>query len=133
VVRDGKRVELKVTVREQPANYGLARGGFQAPGPGGSSHYENLGIEVSPLTADIAEKLGIGNTEGVVITSVRDGSPADLAGLAGGMVIAQVNRKPVKSIEEFRAAMEKQSPEKGILLLVRTAQGARFVMIRSAE
>jgi serine protease Do len=133
VVRDGKRVELKVTVREQPANYGLARGRLQAPGPGGSSRYEKLGIEVSPLTADIAEKLGIGSTEGVVITSVHEGSPAALAGLAGGMVITQVNRKPVKSIEEFRAAMEKQSLEKGILLLVRTAQGAQFVMIRSAE
>jgi len=133
VIRDGKRIELKVTVREQPANYGLARDESQAPGPGGSSRYEKLGIEVSPLTADVAEKLGIGNTEGVVITSVRDGSPAGLAGLSGGMVITQVNRKPVKSIEEFRAAMEKQPLEKGILLLVRTAQGTRFVVIQSMK
>ena len=43
------------------------------------------------------------------------------------MVIVQVGQKPVKSVEEFRAAMEKQSLAKGVMLLVRSAQGTRLV------
>ena len=49
------------------------------------------------------------------------------------MVIVQVNRQAVKSVEEFRAAMEKQSLEKGVLLLVRSGQGTRFVVIRASQ
>ena len=133
VMRDGKRTTLEVTTREQPADYGLARGESMMPGKEGSLRDKKLGIEVSNLTAEVAEKLGVKAGEGVVVTDVRNGSPADLAGLGTGMVIAQVNRQAVKSVEEFRAAMEKQSLDKGVLLLVRSGQGTRFVVIRASE
>jgi serine protease Do len=132
VIRDGKRTTLEVTAREQPANYGLASGRLIAPGKGGTLGDKKLGVEVSNLTADIAEKLGVQAGEGVVITEVRGGSPADAAGLAVGMVIVRVGQKPVKSAAEFAAAMERQSLAKGVMLLVRTAQGTRFVVIRSS-
>ena len=109
VMRDGKRTALEVMTREQPADYGLARGESMTPGKEGTFRDKKLGIEVSNLTADVAEKLGVKAGEGVVITEVRNGSPAALAGLGTGMVIVQVNRQPVKSVEEFHAAMEKQS------------------------
>jgi hypothetical protein len=48
------------------------------------------------------------------------------------MVIVQVNRKPVKSVEEFSKVMEKQSLEKGVLFLVRSNQGTRFIVIRTS-
>jgi hypothetical protein len=47
------------------------------------------------------------------------------------MVVAQVGRQSVKSVAEFRAAMAKQSLEKGILLLIRAGEGTRFVVIQS--
>jgi serine protease Do len=127
VVRDGKRKTLEVTAREQPAEYGLANGRSLTPGKGD----RKLGVEVSALTDEVAEKLGVKSGEGVVITEVRNGSPAQLAGLSTGMVIVQVGQKPVKSAEEFRAAMEKQSLSKGVMLLVRSGQGTKFVVIRS--
>jgi serine protease Do len=132
VMRDGKQVTLEVTPREQPTNYGMAGGETMTPGKEGTLQDEKLGIEVSNLTPEVAEKLGVKAGEGVVITDVHNGSLADQAGLASGMVIAQVAQKPVKSIEEFRAAMAKQSLEKGVMFLVRSAQGARFIVIRSS-
>jgi serine protease Do len=132
VIRDGKRTTLEVTAREQPADYGLASSRSLAPGKNGTLGDKKLGVEVSNLTPEVAEKLGVKAGEGVVITEVRSGSPADTAGLATGMVIVRVGQKPVKSVEEFRAAMEKQSLAKGVMLLVRTAQGTRFVVIRSS-
>ena len=92
---------------------------------------EKLGIDVGGLTPEVAEKLGVKSGEGVVITDVHNGSRADSAGLTTGMVIAQVGRQPIKSVSDFRAAMEKQSLEKGILLLIRSSEGTRFVVIQA--
>jgi serine protease Do len=132
VMRNGKETKLSVTVREQPAEYGLARSEATAPGKDESVRDKKLGIEVSNLTPDVAEKLGVKATEGVVITGVRSGTPAQAAGLSTGMVIAQVGQKAVKTVEEFRAAVAKQNLAKGILLLVRSGEGTRFVVIQSS-
>ena len=67
----------------------------------------------------------------MVITGVEEGSPAAKAGLETSMVVAQVGKTPVKSVEEFNAAMANASPEKGVLLLVRSAKGSRFVVLKS--
>ncbi|MBI3463219.1 MAG: Do family serine endopeptidase [Planctomycetes bacterium] len=131
IVRDGKRVELQVMVRQQPEQ--LARAEAAPEGPRAQSEgtaFEELGIEVSPLTPEVAEKLGINETKGVVITAVEPGSSAGFGGLQRGMVIVEVGRQPVGTVEDFRKAMEKQSLEKGILFLVRASDGSRFVVIR---
>jgi S1-C subfamily serine protease len=54
-----------------------------------------------------------------------------MAGLTDGMVITQANRMPVKSVEDLRKALEGKPAGEGVLLLVRTAGGNRFVVIRS--
>jgi serine protease Do len=66
-----------------------------------------------------------------VITGVEDGSPADRAGLTPSMVIAQVAKKPVRNVAEFDAAIRNASPEKGVLLLVKSSEGSRFVVLKS--
>ena len=130
VLRDGKRVTLNVTVREQPEEYGLADEAPQGSQKAEPSRFEKLGIQLENLTAEVVEQLGVKADHGVVITEVRPGSPADQAGLATGMVIAQVNRQDVKSVEDFRKALEQQPLDKGVLLLARTPEGARFVVLR---
>ncbi|MDW8036740.1 MAG: Do family serine endopeptidase [Thermoguttaceae bacterium] len=134
VLRDGQRLTLQVTVREQPEDYGLTRRG-RMPGRGlerGGS-VEDLGLELEPLTPEVARQLGLDFTEGLVITHVRPNSVAALAGLESGQVVVQVNRMPVKTMEDFRKALEKSPLEKGVLLLVRTAQGSRFVVLKSSS
>jgi serine protease Do len=131
VVRDGKRVTLEFVAREQPADYGLAKADSQRFGDAESSRFDKLGIEVETLTAEVADQLGIDADQGVVVTHVRSGSPSDLAGLNTGMVITQANRKPIKTVEDFRKALDEQPLEKGVLLLVQTSEGSRFVVIRA--
>jgi serine protease Do len=131
VTRKGQQVSLKVALREQPANYDvIARNRPHGSGPGGTLGDDKLGVDVGELTPDVAEKLGVKSGEGVVITDVRRGSRAEMAGLAAGMVIAEIGQRPVKSVADFRAAMEKQSLDKGVLLLVRTSEGTRFLVIQ---
>jgi serine protease Do len=134
VLRDGKRVELQVTLREVPANYGErtvrpAESSDEATPE--SKNYDKLGLQVDPLTGDVAKQLGLSGASGVVITAVEDGSPADRAGLAPSMVITQVGRKTVKNVAEFEAEVKNASPDKGVLLLVRSAEGSQFVVLKS--
>jgi len=131
VIRDGKRQMLSATPAEQPADYGLARRTARRFGGGPErSSFDRLGIQAKSLTADRARELGVKADNGVEITEVRPASVADQAGLAKGMVIVEANRKPVKSTEDLRNALQQQSLDKGLLLLVQSAQGSRFVVIR---
>ncbi len=133
VMRNGKRLALNVTAREQPASFGkVAHNRSNLPSPGGTLQDEKLGIDVGELTAEVAEKLGVKAGQGVVITDVHHGSRAESAGLTTGLVIAQVGRQPVKSVSEFRAAIAQQSLAKGILLLIRFSEGTRFVVIQAS-
>ncbi len=132
ILRDGKRMELPVTLREQAADYGLASRGFGGrQGKSEPAKVDKLGIQVDALTKEVAEQLGLKAGEGVVITDVAPGSLAARTGLTTGMAITQVNRKPVQSVEEFQKALDSQPLSKGVLLLVRTAEGSRFVAIRA--
>jgi serine protease Do len=78
----------------------------------------------------VAEQLGIEAEHGVVITDVRAGGPAEMAGLATGMVIAEADRQPVKTVDDFRKIFDSKPLDKALLLLIRTTEGSRFVVIR---
>jgi hypothetical protein len=49
------------------------------------------------------------------------------------MVLTEVNKTPVKSVDDFEQAMKKRKASEGLLLLVQTRQGTRFVVLKSAE
>ena len=95
---------------------------------------EGLGLEIAPLDGAVAKQLGMEGTEGVVITSVREQSPAAEAGLAPGIVIREVNRQKVTSVADFERLMAEHRADEsaeGILLLVRSEKGSRFVVVNS--
>jgi len=133
VLRDGKRQELHVTLLEAPVNYGerTARPTEEPAEAESNAKYDKFGLQVGPLNGDVAQQLGITGSSGVVITGVEDGSPAAKAGLTPSLVITQVNRKPVKAVTDFESEIKNASPEKGLLLLVRSAEGSRFVVVKS--
>ncbi len=134
IVRDGKPQTLTMTGRPQPSDFGVARAKANVKESAPEGHtFDGLGLEVADLDRDVARQLGLKSTEGVVITHVEDGSPADALGLTTSMAIVQVNRKPVKNVEEFQAAMDAKSMHEGVLLLVRTPEGSRYVVIRSEK
>jgi serine protease Do len=133
IIRDGKRREISVTLREQPADYGVAMRRGERFGRREPAKVDRLGLQVDTLTKEVADQLGLQAGEGVVITEVAPGSLADRAGLSTGMVITQVNRKPVKSVEDFKKALDAQPVSKGVLLLIRTPEGSRFVAIRAED
>ena len=128
VVRDGKRMDLEFIPKEQPSKFGVGPNASEAPQPK-SSQLEKFGLEISDLDATVAEQLAMKGVEGIVITAVRSGSPADRAGLASGDVITQVDRQAVKSTADFAKAVQSGADD-GLLLLVRSRQSSRFVVLK---
>lgn len=131
ILRNGKPMTLQVTCAEMPADFDLARMGSRAVENAETGVFDKLGLEVENLTAALAEQLGAAMESGVVVTNVRPGSPADKAGLAAGLVITQANRQAVKNVADLRTALASRSLQQGVLLLVRSSAGSRFVVIRS--
>ncbi|MFZ1933970.1 MAG: Do family serine endopeptidase [Thermoguttaceae bacterium] len=130
ILRNGKHLAFDVVCTERPTNFSIARASHRGSGNAESSRFQKLGIQIEDLTPQVAEQLGISAEQGVVITNVRSGSPADLAGLTTGMVISDVDRQPVKTVEDFRRMLGSRPLNKGVLLLVRTDEGSRFVVIQ---
>jgi serine protease Do len=99
VLRNNETKELEVTVGKRPNKITASLNSNQNSKQNYSN--EKLGLSVQNLTADIAKKLGYQNEEGVIVTKVDPGSPADDAGIQVNDLIKEVNKKEIKSVSEF--------------------------------
>jgi serine protease Do len=135
VLRDGNEMTIKVTAREMPKDFSLASHSpvdeESAPEAREVDKFADLGIEIEASKPDVLQKLGFSSdTAGVVVTSVKEDSPAAQASIREGMVIEKVGSKRVTTPAEFKEAVHSASLDKGILLLVRTPRGSQFVVVR---
>ncbi len=135
VIRDGKPLQLSVTIEEQPRDYGTARVPVRrAPEPEADTvALDKIGIEVTDLTAETAEQLGYPEkTKGALITKVESDGLAAAGGLRRGMVITKVDQKSVTSAEALKDALKDASLEKGVLLQVQSLQGGtNYVLLKT--
>jgi Do/DeqQ family serine protease len=102
--RSGKEMRLTAQVAEYPTDIGLAALAPSAPSPGGAS-VADLGMTVAPLDAATRKQLGLGERDGVMVSSVTAGSTAEQLGMRPGDVITQVNYDPVSGPEAFHQAV----------------------------
>jgi Do/DeqQ family serine protease len=129
VLREGREQQIKVTLGELTANASAGR--EDASGDGAQSEGGKLGVEVTPLTPEIASQLRLpADKQGLVVTSVDPSGPAADAGVQQGDLIEQANRQPVKSIEDLRAAIQNAGERPLLLLVTRGDQGSLFVTVR---
>jgi len=120
VLRDKKEVLLNVAVGELKEEEVAAT----VPEKG------ELGLTVQRLTPQIAESLGLEKADGVVVTAVEPGSAADEAGIRRGDVILEVDRKPIRNLEEYRKSITGIRKGKGVLFLVRRGESTLFLALK---
>jgi serine protease Do len=90
-----------------------------------------LGLVVQDLTPELAKDLGVPPGQGIAVARVSPGSPAGEAGIRPGDVILEVNRRAVKTRDEFETVLRRQSGESNLLFLVRRREGTRFIVMRA--
>ena len=67
-----------------------------------------LGVRIQELTPEIAKSLGLKNEEGVLISMVNPGEPAEKGGLKSGDVILEFNRKKLRTLNLYRELLLNQ-------------------------
>ena len=98
VLREKKTYDLKVTVGELPKELAAAR---SRNGESSKGDHALAGLTVENASS---QSEGFGRSKGksgVVVTRIDPDSPAERAGLQTGDIIREINRKPVKNVEDF--------------------------------
>jgi serine protease Do len=123
VLRGGKELTLYVMVGELKDDADVASVPAVPADP-------NLGLSVQQVTPPIAASLGLESANGVIVTSVKRDSPADEAGLRRGDVIREIDRRQIKNLSDYQAAIKEVEKGDAVLLLVQRGTGAFFVAFR---
>jgi len=124
VLKNGNTVEREVKIgqleeqKEEVAN---------------ASTRKPLGMTVQNITPEIARGLGLKSEAGVVVAGVVPGSPAANADIRSGDVIQQVNRKPIKDVEDFKQKIETTKDQETILLLIQRGDSTLFAAVTPAQ
>jgi serine protease Do len=124
ILRDKKTREVKVEIGELPKTVAKASG----PGEKGRGEHALAGVGVERLAPEDLKRLKIDG--GVVVIHIDLGSPADRAGLRQGDIIREINRKRVRTIEDFERLVDKLEPKASTLLLVHRGQATIFLSVK---
>ncbi len=123
ILRKGVQQTLSVTIGKLPE-------GEQQASSSAPQTLEKLGLAVQTLTPDLARQFDLEDNKGVVVTQVKQGSVAAMAGIRPGTIIQEVNRTAVRNAKEFLQAVAKSPKGDAILLLIREGRYSRFVALK---
>jgi serine protease Do len=123
VIRNGKHVKLNATIAQLKEQQVASA---ENPGEAGAS----WGLQVRDLTPEVAQQLGLHSSKGVVVTGVKQDSPAAEANLQQGDQILEINHKKIGSADEFATiARQAQKDKSQALLLVQRGNATLYTVI----
>ena len=110
IIRDGKEMTVKARLDElEPVEAPTTK----------ESLDKDVGLGLTAITPSLARRYGLSTAEGLLVTEVRQYSPAARAGLQTGDIILEANRVKVNSVKEFQDILKKTESGEEIILLVR--------------
>ena len=124
VLREGTEKTLSLDVAERKDARERAKAGNTS---------EQLGMVVQEITPDIARHFGLSQKGGVIVTDVKQGSPADEGGLKAQDIILQVNRVKITSLKAFAEEISRIGKNETLMLLIKRDDNTLFLTIRKQE
>ena len=92
-----------------------------------------IGVQIQPVTKEIAESLGLSRTEGALVAEPQKDSPAVKAGIEAGDVIVSVDGAPVKDARELSRRIGGMAPGSTIKLGLQRKGSERTVNLTLGE
>jgi serine protease Do len=127
-IRDRQQKETSATVEDRTRVFPNSAGRLSDQ-PGEPAPAE-FGLRVESLSPGKAQQVGMEGQKGVLVSGVEPASFADDLGFARGDVIAEINREPVNSVEEYRKAVAKLKPGESVVFKVlRRSDGDRVLTV----
>ena len=132
ILRNGKEITLNVTLGELELAEKENLIGKTSEKNTKAKEYNRLGFKAEELSQKNKTKFKLNNVNtGIVITSVKNDSSAQRAGLKPGMVILRVGQIEVNSLNVIDEAIKSATKQKrkALLLLVKVEDGTRFIAL----
>ncbi|MFV1951515.1 MAG: DegQ family serine endoprotease [Nitrospinota bacterium] len=121
IIRNGKQKRVKATIAELKDEKKTLLS------------TRKLGMNVQDITPEIAQSLGLEESDGVLVANVEAGSAAENAGILRGDVIVQVNRQDIKNITDYKKIMDKGREGDTILFLIKRGSSTIYVALKMEE
>ncbi len=137
IFRDGKEFDRKITLKsrdDESKSQPVANKDNESSkkeSKSSSANFENVGLSVKNLSEKEMESYKVNS--GILITNVEDFSKAADQSLFKGLVITEVDKKPLKDVSSFEKVMNIKKG-KAVLLKVQDKDGnSRFVGLEIPE
>jgi len=92
-----------------------------------------IGVQIAPVTKEVAESIGLGKAQGVLVRGVEEGSPADKAGIEAGDIITRFDGKAVDKPADLPRAVGNTKPGSQVSISVFRRGNAKELSITVAE
>ena len=127
-MRDRAQKEATATVEDRTRVFPNTAGRMgDQPGEAAPSEF---GLHVEELTPDRGHRVGIEGQKGVIVSEVEPASFAEDLLFTRGDVITEINRQPINSVADYRAAVSKLKPGDDVVFKVlRRQDGDRMLTV----
>ena len=124
-LRDRQEREAQVVIGDRSQVFADILGaGNEEGSPEAGSTEAKFGITIQNLTPELANRLGLEESRGVLVTSVDSDSLAEEVGMQRGDVILELNHQPVSKVDDVLRIQRGLKPKTDVVFLVqRTQQG----------
>ncbi len=127
LVRDGKTIQVELTVQEAPRERARKT---QAAASTASGAHPLSGVVFDDVTPPLARQMDLPVNSGVVVTDIEEGSSAESFGLQPGDVILELNRQPIQNFAVFQRLADPLKSNDLALLLVNRQGTILYIPVR---
>jgi serine protease Do len=92
-----------------------------------------IGVQIQPITAEIAESLNLRSTQGALVAEPQAGSPAVTAGIRAGDIITHVNGTLVRDARELARTIGAMPPNASVRLTVLRGGAEQVITLTLGE
>jgi len=118
-IRNGKPSTVDVTIADRSKLFATRLGDEEEGGEEAAPQESRLGINVRDITPDLADRMKLPNSKGVLVQDVKPGGFGDNVGVSRGDVILEINKQTVNSEADFRKLQSQLKPGQDVVFLVR--------------
>jgi serine protease Do len=92
-----------------------------------------IGVQIQPVTQDIADSLGLKKAEGALVAEPQANSPAQKAGIEAGDVVTSVDGKEIKDARDLAKRIGAMPPKTSVKLTVLHKGAEKMVTLTLGE
>src|ERR1041385_4927876 len=130
VWRKGQILKIPVTTGELPNQIAQAKVTPIPVTPPKEEETGKFGLQVQELTKEVAARLKLSASQGVIVTDVEDNSVAAAQDIQREDVITEVDGRPITNVASFREALSKADPQRGVLLYLDRKGTKTFAVLK---